>query len=150
MPISQKCHNADRRDPAVSRYSGATRIKFASISHHQKFAHVVLFFEKFECPQQLHDKDYQSSQDCSTQQDWQTQRERIIGGDCAWILQTTFSFIEVFLTYTRAKEQWCKLPLLLLPRPIRWVMGNWRKDMWCLQVQGWERQDPVGIHLILR
>jgi hypothetical protein len=41
----------------------------------------------------------------------------------------TFSFIRVFLTYTKAKEQWRKLPPLLLPRAIRRAAGKRRKDV---------------------
>jgi hypothetical protein len=41
----------------------------------------------------------------------------------------TFSFIRVFLTYIREKEQWCKLLPPLLPHAIRRAAGNQRKDM---------------------
>jgi hypothetical protein len=58
MPISQKCHDTDRQDLHESQDSGATRIVLASIPHHQKLAHVFLFFEKFERPQRLCAKDY--------------------------------------------------------------------------------------------
>jgi hypothetical protein len=55
------------------------------------------FFKKFERPQWLRTMDYQSSRGYNARQYRQTQRERIIGGDCAWILQKTFSFIRSFL-----------------------------------------------------
>jgi hypothetical protein len=48
-----------------------------------------------------------------------------VPGSC----KNTFSFIGVFLTYTKAKEQWLKLPPLLLPRSIERVMGNRRKNV---------------------
>jgi hypothetical protein len=43
MPLSQKCHDTDGQDPAVSWHSGATRFGLASISHCHKLALVFLF-----------------------------------------------------------------------------------------------------------
>jgi hypothetical protein len=63
--------------------------------------------------------------------------------------KNNFSFIRVFLTYTKAEEQWRKLPPLLLLRTIRGAVGNQRKDVRCQQVRGRARQDLEGMHLIL-
>jgi hypothetical protein len=115
MPTSQKCHDIDGQDTAVSRHSGATQNGLASIPHHQNLNLLSFLFEKFECSQWLCTKDYQSSRGHCARQDRQTQREGEIGGDHVWILQKSFSFTRVFLTYTKAKEKWRELPPLLLP-----------------------------------
>jgi hypothetical protein len=56
------------------------------------------FFKKFERPQWLRAMDYQSSRGYNARRYRQTQRERIIGGDCAWILQKNIFIHQVFLT----------------------------------------------------
>jgi hypothetical protein len=129
MPISQKCHDTYGQDSAISQHSWDTQIGLASIPQRQKLAPIFLFSKKFERPQWLCTKDYKSYRGCSAWPNGQTQIERLIGGDCAWILQKTFSFIGVFLSYTSAKEQWRKVQPSLLPYDIRRATSNRRMDM---------------------
>jgi hypothetical protein len=70
-----------RTSPAVSRRSGATRTRLASISHHQFFS-IFLFLKSLDARSNCTPSTGKSSQGRNSRQDRQTKREKITGGDC--------------------------------------------------------------------
>jgi hypothetical protein len=59
--------------PTLSWHSGATRVMVSSHCASSHVSSVSFFFKKFGSSQQLHAKDYQSSQGCSARLNRQTQ-----------------------------------------------------------------------------
>jgi hypothetical protein len=106
MPISQKYHDIDGQDPTVSRHSGGYPDWVSNHPTSPKTHPCFPFFLKsLNARSGYAPKTTKALKATALGRIDKHKKEGVIGGVCAWILQKkTFSFIGVFLTYTREKE----------------------------------------------